>query len=99
MGARALVLMGIWIGGAAIGVGLLVVFWMVGFFVLALNLAHEQAAHGGDGELTGMSNVGWPDALSVLPRLKTAQPCEKAALSSGFFEVGGDRIEPPTSCL
>ena len=30
------VLMAIWIGGAAIGVGLLAVLWMVGFFVLAL---------------------------------------------------------------
>ena len=30
------VLMAIWIGGAAIGVKLLLVVWMLGFFVLAL---------------------------------------------------------------
>jgi hypothetical protein len=30
------VLMAVWIGGAAIGVKLLAVFWMLGFFVLAL---------------------------------------------------------------
>ena len=30
------VLMAVWIGGAAIGVKLLVVFWMLGVFVLAL---------------------------------------------------------------
>jgi hypothetical protein len=30
------VLMAVWIGGAVIGVKLLLAFWMLGFFVLAL---------------------------------------------------------------